>query len=189
MSIPLLKGDVIRTGMRWGLCESGDQGCVGWWRWTSQRRWLGRPWTHMAVEWSQAVSPSPCMMKQAAIHIWLSVPHCPSPISLRRHNIKHVKSKPLMTEFKVCSVRRLWRFVCLCSAGAGLREMLRTGTFSSSTAWRAAGVVDYSDPNKWPLENTGRCVAMHVCSRNTMEFIFCQWPQASKSGLLDGTFV
>lgn len=92
-----------------------------WTPW-SRRRWLGRPWTHMAVEWSQAVSPSPCMMKQAAIRIWLSVPRCPSPISLRRHNrecVRRVRSKQLITEFYVCGVWCVWRrFVCMCLTGA-----------------------------------------------------------------------
>lgn len=65
----------------------------------------------------------------------------------------------------------LWRLMCLKEICLHvfdrrcLREMLRTGTFSSSTAWRAAGWSTTSDPNKWPPENTERCVAKHARSR------------------------
>ncbi|XP_043114530.1 SUMO-activating enzyme subunit 1 isoform X2 [Puntigrus tetrazona] len=39
-----------------------------------------------------------------------------------------------------------------------------------------------------PWRTRERCVAMHVCSRNTMEFIFCQCATGIKICLLDGTF-
>ncbi len=130
--------DVVGSLWEWG---SGLCGVMEWTPW-SQRRWLGRPWTHMAVEWSQAVSPSPCMMKQAAIHIWLSVPHCPSPISLRRLNIKHVKSKPLMTEFKVCSIRRLWSFFACVRQALSQRDAPHRNFFFFD-GLKGSGVVDY----------------------------------------------
>lgn len=88
----------------------------------------------------------------------------------------------------------LWRLMCLKEICLHvfdrrcLREMLRTGTFSSSTAWRAVGWSTTSDPNKWPPENTERCVAMHVCSRNTMEVYPLPVAAGIKICLLDGTF-
>ncbi|XP_051536007.1 SUMO-activating enzyme subunit 1-like isoform X2 [Myxocyprinus asiaticus] len=41
--------------------------------------------------------------------------------------------------------------------------------------------IQISDPWRTQRDECTRCVGLYVCSQNTMEFVFCQWPQASKS--------